>query len=136
MSNKPWVLLALLIPLSTSCASTTPREVFTEATQAFAEGDVARAMTHFSQRLRAARPLHELEDYYGVPDNRKGVGFFLRDHRFQLIRQDDREALAKVTWTTGRSEPVYFVLENGKWRLDLPPAPPVRAPQTAPSEDP
>ncbi|MGE3165225.1 MAG: hypothetical protein AB7O52_09995 [Planctomycetota bacterium] len=115
--------LLLLVVLTTGCAASTPREVFTQATQAFADGDVPRAIAHFSHRLLEARPAVALEDYYGVPDNRKGVGFFLRNHRFQLVRQSATEALAKVTWTTGRSEPVYFVLEDGAWKLDLPPGP-------------
>lgn len=130
-----WGTLVLLGGILTGCAATTPHEIFQAATSAFSEGDIATGMGHFSERLKAARPATVLEDYYSREENRRGVQFFLREASFRVVHESETHIVARVTWTTGRSEPVYFVRENGRWKLDLPPSP-ERSPAPAVGTDP
>jgi hypothetical protein len=125
-------LLFTALLAAAGCASSSPPGVFRESTYAFSEGDIAGGSCHFSERLRSARPIAVLEAYYRVPDHRKGIAFLLKDHRFRMVKEDDGSAVGEVTWTTGKTEQVYFVRENGAWKIDLPPgddvAPPPRTP--------
>lgn len=119
---RSWLLLPLLA--LAGCSGGTPEMVFRRSALAFSEGDVGAGASHFSRRLQAARPIGVLEAYYRSPENRKGVAFLLKDHRFRLVKEEGGAAVGEVTWTTGRTEPVYFVLEGGAWKLDLPPSEP------------
>ena len=132
--------LALLAVSSLAgCAAESPERVFRESTCAFAAGDIEEGASHFSKRLLAARPIRELEAYYLLPERRKGIDYLLKDHRFRIVREDTGTAVGEVTWTTGRTEPVYFVREGGRWKLDLPAregpppgTPPEQGPPAAP----
>ena len=104
-----------------SCAAPTPHLVFQQATEAFADGSIEKGTAHFSSRLKEARRIQDLERYYADEKRRKGVKYLLEGHQFQLTSQDGDRAVGEVTWRNGRREPVYFVLEKGSWKLDLPP---------------
>jgi hypothetical protein len=129
------LIVAALLELS-GCAAEKPEVVFRKSTRAFAEGDVALAASYFSERLRAARPVKSLEDYYWTPERRKAIAYLIKDQRFRLVHQEADIAEAEVTWTTGRVEPVHFVREGGKWKLDLPPSGEGAAGAEAPVEGP
>jgi hypothetical protein len=122
MSMRSWKMIPLLV--LAGCAGGTPETVFRRSAHAFSDGDVGTGTSHFSRRLQEARPLGVLETYYRSSENRKGMAFLLRDSRFRIVREQDGTAVGEVTWTTGRTEPVYFVLEGGAWKLDLPPGKP------------
>ena len=116
-----------LMLLAAGCATRGPEHTFRESTRAFADGDIERGCSYFSARLLASRPPKTLERYYWEPERRKAVAYLLRDHRLHIIEVAPRHAVAEVTWTTGKTETVYFVREDGEWKLDLPPDPPQAA---------
>ena len=116
------ILCTLAICLS-GCLSAGPERVFRKSTGAFADGEIRRGARHFSERLLAARPLEALEAYYASTERRKGVAYLLKELRFELLEETPTAARARVTWTTGLTESVYFVHEGSRWKLDLPPAP-------------
>ena len=113
--------IPVLVLFACGCVSPGPEKVFREATKAFAEGEVRRGARHFSQRLLAARPLPPLATYYSDPQKQKGIAYLLKKLNFALVDEAPYSAVAEITWTTGRTELVFFVRENGDWKLDLPP---------------
>ncbi len=122
---KPLLALSCILAAGiwlAGCAAS-PEQVFRRATGAFAEGDVAYGMRHFSRRLAERSSQADLELYYSNPDNRRGVEFLMEELKFQVLEQDDDHAVARVVWRTGRTEQVYFVREDGAWKIDREPAP-------------
>ncbi len=102
------------------CAAS-PREVFERSTSAFARGDVEAGVSCFSRDLLAERPVDHLTIYYAEPDHRETVAFLLKNHTFTLLEETEHRAVAQVIWTTGDTEKVYFVRENGRWKIDRAP---------------
>lgn len=130
------LLIASALLAAAGCAAEGPATVFRKSTRAFAEGDVALASSYFSERLRTARPVESLEAYYRPPERRKAIAYLIKDQSFRLVREEADTAEGEVIWTTGRIEPVHFVRERGKWKLDLPPEGPRAAGAEAPVEGP
>ena len=112
--------LTLVLTLSSGCTAT-PETVFMKSTQAFADGDVEHGMSYLSQRLRDTVSENDLKHYYSMEDHRKAMVYVLEDATFQLLNMDTKKAHGRVVWTTGRIEDAYFVMENGVWKIDLPP---------------
>ncbi|MCI0650609.1 MAG: hypothetical protein L0Z55_01860 [Planctomycetes bacterium] len=125
MSYRP-VLIATILFVAAGCASRTPEGVFRAATCAFAKGDVGAGVAHFSERMKAARPQHDLEYYYRNATHRRGVEWLADDMAFQLLEQAESTALARVICRGRAPEFVYFVREGAAWKLDL--APPSAVP--------
>ena len=120
MPSARIVLLACFaLVLASGCRGLTPEETFFRSTQAFADGEVDEGISYFSERLRRARLPQDLEYYYSVEDNRRGVAFLLEDAQFQVLSETDSHVHARVIWTTGRIENVHLVKESGQWRLDI-----------------
>lgn len=90
--------------------------------QAFARGDAAQATRYFSKDLKVQRPIDQLEAFYASEGPRKHAAALLDKYRLVMIRQAAGTAMGKVIWLTGKTEPVYFVREDGLWKLDVPPA--------------
>ncbi len=123
-------LLIFSLTLCGCASSPTPSLVFREATEAFADGSIEKATAHFSHRLKDLRRLQDLKCYYADDTRRNGVRYLLEDHQFTLTSQSAERAVGEVIWRNGRREPVYFVLEEGVWKLDLPPTQPQAVPSS------
>ena len=115
------LLISTFFLVLAGCAGGSPEKIFRNSLHAFADGEIERGTRYFSERLLNKRPISALKAYYGKQERCQAIAFLLKGHSFRLIKVEPIYAVGEVTWSTGRTEAVYFVRENGDWKLDLPP---------------